>query len=166
MTYPVAVALAGHETPLGVTSIVAKKLNPTWYPPITIRADQPWLPDAVGPGPDNRSAPRALYLGWPTYLVHGTNRPEGIGRSGSYGCIGLYPEDITALFRAVPVGTTVRVLRQDVGVTWRDGHLIAQIYPNEEQGRALMPVALVSYAPSPTIFMRVCAIWPSAIMPM
>lgn len=144
ITLPVGVALAGHETPMGVTQIVDKQRDPVWRPTPTIRADQPWLGDSVPPGPRNPLGSAALYLGWPAYLIHGTNMPEGIGRSGSYGCLSLYPEDIVSLFRIVPVGTQVRTVRQDVAVAWVKGALTAQIYPNEEQGRALIPASTVS----------------------
>ena len=144
LTFPVGVALAGHETPQGATSIVAKQRDPTWRPTATIRAEQPWLPAVMAPGPGSPLGSAALYLGWPAYLIHGTNRPDGIGRAGSYGCLSLYPEDIRALFEAVPVGTPVRVIRQDVAAAWSNGRLIAQIYPNEEQGAGLRPVREVS----------------------
>jgi L,D-transpeptidase ErfK/SrfK len=144
LTFPIAVALAGHETPLGETTIVNKQRDPEWRPTPTIRADQPWLPAVVGPGPSNPLGRAALYLGWPTYLIHGTNRPDAIGRSGSYGCMSLYPEDIRVLFDAVPVGTSVRVVRQDTAAIWSGGHLVAQIYPNEEQGVDLRNVIDVS----------------------
>ncbi len=144
VTFPVGVALAGHETPQGATTVVDKQREPTWRPTPTIRADQPWLPASVGPGPQNPLGAAALYLGWPAYLIHGTNRPDGIGRSGSYGCLSLYPEDIRALFDAVPVGTPVRVVRQDVAAAWSNGRLVAQVYPNEEQGAGLRSLGDVS----------------------
>ena len=41
------------------------------------------------------------------YALHGTNRPETIGRSVSHGCVRLRNEDIETLYRMVPVGTPV-----------------------------------------------------------
>ena len=41
------------------------------------------------------------------YAIHGTNRPETIGRSVSHGCIRLRNEDIRELYSMVPVGTPV-----------------------------------------------------------
>jgi hypothetical protein len=41
------------------------------------------------------------------YALHGTNRPETIGRSVSHGCVRLRNEDIQKLFEIVPVGTVV-----------------------------------------------------------
>jgi hypothetical protein len=41
------------------------------------------------------------------YAIHGTNKPELIGRSVSHGCIRLRNEDIARLYEIVPVGTAV-----------------------------------------------------------
>ena len=35
-----------------------------------------------------------MRLGWPSYLIHGTNKPPAVGMRASAGCIRLYPEDI------------------------------------------------------------------------
>jgi hypothetical protein len=43
------------------------------------------------------------------YALHGTNRPETIGRSVSHGCVRLRNEDIETLYRMVPVGTPVYI---------------------------------------------------------
>ena len=53
-----------------------------------------------------------MRLGLPSYLIHGTNRPYGVGIRVSSGCIRMYPEDIKSLFAQVPVGTTVRIINQ------------------------------------------------------
>ena len=41
------------------------------------------------------------------YALHGTNRPETIGRSVSHGCVRLKNEDIATLYEIVPIGTVV-----------------------------------------------------------
>jgi hypothetical protein len=41
------------------------------------------------------------------YALHGTNKPETIGRSVSHGCVRLRNEDIAKLYEIVPVGTPV-----------------------------------------------------------
>lgn len=46
-------------------------------------------------------------LAWPSYVIHGTNKPDGVARRISDGCIRLYPEDIERLFALVEVGTPV-----------------------------------------------------------
>jgi hypothetical protein len=41
------------------------------------------------------------------YALHGTNRPETVGRAVSHGCVRLKNEDIQRLYEMVPVGTPV-----------------------------------------------------------
>ena len=43
------------------------------------------------------------------YALHGTNKPETIGRAVSHGCVRLRNEDIAALYESVPVGTPVYI---------------------------------------------------------
>jgi hypothetical protein len=43
------------------------------------------------------------------YALHGTDKPETIGRSVSHGCIRLRNEDIETLYRMVPVGTPIYI---------------------------------------------------------
>jgi lipoprotein-anchoring transpeptidase ErfK/SrfK len=43
------------------------------------------------------------------YALHGTNRPETIGRAVSHGCVRLRNEDIEKLYGMVPVGTPVYI---------------------------------------------------------
>lgn len=49
---------------------------------------------------------RRLKLG-DGYALHGTNRPETVGRSVSHGCVRLRNQDIEWLYERVPVGTPV-----------------------------------------------------------
>jgi L,D-transpeptidase ErfK/SrfK len=68
----------------------------------------------VPPGPDNPLGTHALRLSARSILIHGTDRPWGIGRRASHGCIRLYPEDIVRLFELVRVGTPVEIVREPV----------------------------------------------------
>jgi hypothetical protein len=43
------------------------------------------------------------------YAIHGTNRPETVGRAVSHGCVRLRNEDIAQLYAMVPVGTPVYI---------------------------------------------------------
>jgi L,D-transpeptidase ErfK/SrfK len=133
VTYPLGLGVIGKTTPLGETRIVRKQANPTWYPPDSIRAAEPDLPAVVPPGPDNPLGAFALYLGWHLYRIHGTNKPDGVGRNVSHGCIRLYPDDIDKLFHAVRVGTPVRVVAQPAEVAWRGSDLYVVAYPSKEQ---------------------------------
>lgn len=136
-TYPVGVGGEGRSTPLGVTRIVNKRTRPTWYPPPSILAEDPELPAAVAPGPNNPMGAYALYLGWPMYTIHGTNKPYGIGRNSSHGCLRLYSEDIVRLFTRVHVGTEVRVINQDAEWAWVGDDLYLAVFPTKEQTEEL-----------------------------
>lgn len=134
---PLGIGSEGLETPLGDTAVVNKRRDPTWRPPESIRAERPDLPAAVPPGPDNPLGAFALDLGMPLYRIHGTNRPYGVGRRVSHGCIRMYPEDIEALFAEVRVGTPVRIVDQPAKVGWRDGRLYLEVHPTQQQVDAL-----------------------------
>ncbi|HLW26609.1 MAG TPA: L,D-transpeptidase family protein [Kiloniellales bacterium] len=134
MTFPLGVGREGRGTPMGNTSIVRKTEHPTWYPPASIRAEKPELPSVVPPGPENPLGTRALYLGWPAYLIHGTSMPFGVGRRVSAGCIRMYNEDVETLYPQVPVGTPVTVVDQEVKIAWLDdGELYVEVSPSQEQ---------------------------------
>ena len=137
VTYPVGVGREGWETPLGMTEVVRKKAAPTWYPPESIRAEKPELPKVVPAGPDNPLGEYALYFGWPRYLLHGTNKPFGVGRRVSSGCIRLYPEDIEKFFPMVPIGTKVMVINEPLKLGWSDGMLYMEVHPTLEQANQI-----------------------------
>ena len=85
------------------------------------------------PGPDNPLGDYALYLGWPTYLIHGTNLPYGVGRRVSRGCIRMYPEGVARLYPQIPIGTKVTAVQQFVKVGWHRGELYLEAQPDVEQ---------------------------------
>jgi L,D-transpeptidase ErfK/SrfK len=133
-TYPISIGRSGLETPTGQTFVARKQANPTWYPPPSIRAENPKLPRAVGPGPNNPLGAFAIYLDWPRFLLHGTNRPTSIGRRVSHGCIRLYPEDIAELFRLVAVGTPVTVVDQPLKLGHdAAGGIFMEVHPSARQ---------------------------------
>lgn len=110
-TYPVSIGRQDWHTPLGSTKIVRKKKDPNWYPPESIRKEHEEkgdpLPKVVKAGPDNPLGNRAMYLGIQGYLIHGTNKPNGIGLRVSHGCIRMLPRSIEELFDLVDVKTPV-----------------------------------------------------------
>ncbi|MEK0083865.1 L,D-transpeptidase family protein [Benzoatithermus flavus] len=129
-TYALGIGRDGFELKYGQTRIVRKKEKPTWYLTESEKRDHPELGNAVPPGPDNPLGEYALYLGWPTYLIHGTNKPYGVGRRVSRGCFRMYPEGVARLFREVQVGTKVTVLDQRVKVGWHQGELYIEVQPD------------------------------------
>jgi len=132
-TYPIGAGAEAGMTPRGTTRVVGKVVKPVWYPPKSIRKEQPDLPGLVPPGPDNPLGEYAFRLGWSRYLIHGTNKPYGVGRNVSHGCIHLYPEDIEKLFKEVPIGTPVRVVDDAMRFAWIDGALYLALAPTHAQ---------------------------------
>lgn len=157
VSHPLGIGQESWETPLGSTTVSRKGSNPTWYPPKSIRAEKPWLPAAVPPGPDNPLGEYAVYLGWPKYLIHGTNKPAGVGRRVSHGCLRMYPEDIEALFSQVAIGTPVTVVDQPLKVGWRGRHLYIEVHPTQSQADQLEIESRFSAAPVPDLRKRIMA---------
>jgi L,D-transpeptidase ErfK/SrfK len=134
-TYPISVGQMDWKTPIGVTRIVAKQKKPNWYPPKAIREkhlqDGDVLPPFIPAGPDNPLGDYAMRLGIPggAYLIHGTNKPVGVGMQITHGCIRLYPEDIEVLFNEVPVGMAVRIINQRIKTGWGpDGAMYLEVH--------------------------------------
>jgi len=133
ITHPIGIGKMGWATPEGVTKIVRRQADPTWRVPASVikehreeRGEE--LDKVIGPGPDNPLGKFAFYLQWPSYLIHGTNKPAGVGLRSSHGCIRLYPEDIAQLYDTVPIGTQVRVVNQPFVFGWHEGQLYMQPY--------------------------------------
>lgn len=133
ITHPIGIGQVGWSTPAGITKVVRKRADPVWYPPASVRKehaeDGEILPAKIGPGPDNPLGRYAFTLDWPSYLIHGTNQPYGVGLRASHGCIRLYPEDIAQLFDQIPVGTKVTVVNQPQVYGYRGDTLYLQSYP-------------------------------------
>jgi L,D-transpeptidase ErfK/SrfK len=134
VTYPISVGKMDWKTPLGLTRIVDKRVRPTWYPPESVRkeheADGRPLPRAVPPGPDNPLGEFAMRLGIPggAYLIHGTNRPAGVGMQVTHGCIRMFPEDIEQFFKMVAVNTPVRIVHQPYKMGWQGDQLFMEVH--------------------------------------
>ena len=122
ITYPIGIGRQGWSTPTGRTRITQKKANPSWTVPASIlrehRLDGDPLPRVVKAGPNNPLGLFALRLSMPSYLIHGTNKPYGVGMRISHGCVRLYPENIETLFKQVRVGTQVKIVNQPYLIGW------------------------------------------------
>tara|TARA_R110002096_G_scaffold5863_18_gene27048 strand:+ start:427 stop:1539 length:1113 start_codon:yes stop_codon:yes gene_type:complete len=141
-SYPIGIGREGWATPLGATKVIQKVVDPAWYPPKSIRAEHAELgdplPSVVPAGPDNPLGRHMLQLALPGYLIHGTNKPAGVGLRVSHGCIRMYPEDIETLFERVPRQTPVRIVNQPALAGWRDGELYLEVHaPLAEDERDL-----------------------------
>ena len=127
------------DTPLGETRITAKAKNPSWYPPESIRAEHEAegnpLPRIVPPGPDNPLGEYAMRLDIPGYLIHGTNRPAGVGMRVTHGCIRMYPEDILFLYNELKIGTPVRIINEPIKLGWDERKLFLEVHSSLDSKR-------------------------------
>lgn len=109
ITHPLGIGRVEWKTPEGTTRITAKQENPAWIPTPSIRKEYAKngnpLPGIVPPGPGNPMGTHVLRLAWPSYAIHGTDKPPSIGLRGSHGCLRMYPEDIAHIYNDVPIGT-------------------------------------------------------------
>lgn len=133
-THPIGIGKDGWSTPEGMTRVTARVKDPVWHPSPALRRDHfndngERVPAVVPAGPDNPLGKYEFKLGWPSYLIHGTNKPYGIGLRSSHGCVRLYPEDIEKLYAMVPIGTPVHVVNQPFLFGWQDHQLYLQAYP-------------------------------------
>lgn len=85
-TYPVGIGKAVTPTPLGDFYIVSRIAHPGGI-----------------------LGTRWLGLNYDAYGIHGTNRPESIGRMVSNGCIRLHNHHVETLFDLTPFGTPVHI---------------------------------------------------------
>lgn len=109
MRYGIGVGREGF-TWSGEQSVARKIEWPDWRPPAEMLVRQPYLPRFMAGGPGNPLGARAMYLGETEYRIHGTNKPDTIGRRVSSGCIRLTNEDVVDLYERVKVGAKVIVL--------------------------------------------------------
>ena len=86
--YPIAAGASGTPSPIGV-----------------FRVNSRFMPDMSGFG----TRFLGLSVPWGSYGIHGTNKPESIGRNASHGCIRMRVKDMEALFPIVSNGTKVIV---------------------------------------------------------
>jgi len=139
-SFPVSIGRIEWSTPVAQTQIVEKAENPSWRPPASIVAERESdgnpLPELIPPGPDNPLGEFALRLGLPGYLIHGTNKPYGVGMRVTHGCVRMYPEDIEFLYPLVPVGTPVAIVNEPIKLGWQGDRLYIEIHPPLEEEQA------------------------------
>ena len=106
-TYPIAVGMAGLETPAGLYDIENKQVNPYWHVP-----NSDWAGSLAGqvipPGPTNPIKAR-----WMGIIggagIHGTSDDASIGSNASHGCIRMHIPDVIDLYDRVPLGAAVYI---------------------------------------------------------
>lgn len=107
VSYPIAVGMAGLETPTGIYHVQEREVDPSWHVP-----NDAWAGSLAGqtipPGPGDPLVARWLGLGGGVG-IHGTNEPFSIGSRASHGCIRMLVPDVIKLYPRVPLGTAVYI---------------------------------------------------------
>ncbi|MBM4762218.1 L,D-transpeptidase [Bacillus sp. B15-48] len=105
--FPVATGRSQDLTPEGIFTITVKAVNP-YYRKKNI------------PGGDPENPLGTRWIGFDAeetdgriYGIHGTNRPDSIGKYISQGCIRLHNEGVEFLFNHIPLGTKILITSSD-----------------------------------------------------
>ena len=114
--FETAVGAPKSPSPTGVYKIVNSIADPTWYTKGKV----------VPPGKCNPLGTRWLGLSCRGYGIHGTNRPNSIGRNASHGCIRMRNREVEELFKMVAVGDQVELYGE---LTPEIAHLFAMPSP-------------------------------------
>ena len=141
-TYPLGIGRQGFNTPTGNYRITFKTKDPVWKVPEASRLANPELPLYIPPGPDNPLGEFWLQLSIDTYGIHGTNRPYGIGRNVSQGCIRLYPEDIEDLYGYVKPGTVVKIIDEPVKVGRDKDNVFIEVHRADRSESEIIKLAI------------------------
>lgn len=113
-SFPCSVAMDRNKIPIGELRITTFAPNPIYvfdpdnYPELSAGQAKGKL--IIPAGPNNPVGNYWLSLNLPGYGIHGTYKPETIGRAESHGCFRLTNWDIVLLAKAVKVGTLIRVV--------------------------------------------------------
>lgn len=105
--YPVGTGRDPSATPEGTFRIVFK----TWFPSWT----NPETGERI-PGGSPRNPLGSRWMGLDVgdtkgrvYGIHGTNRPDTVGRHVSLGCVRMHKRDVEELYGLVEIGTEVKI---------------------------------------------------------
>ena len=112
--FPVSIARKVEKRPLGELRVIVAIANPdyTFDPavfPESEEARQLGRKLILPPGPNNPVGVAWIGLDRPGYGIHGTPKPEQVGRTESHGCFRLANWDAQTLLRLVWVGLPVVV---------------------------------------------------------
>ena len=107
--FETAVGAPKSPSPTGSFQIVNSIADPTWYT----------KGKTVPPGKCNPLGTRWLGLSRKGYGIHGTNRPDSIGKNASHGCIRMRNREVEELFKMVAVGDQVEFLGERTPETLR-----------------------------------------------
>jgi len=116
-SFPATVGSVERPSPRGVHKVVGVSLDPVYvYDPAKLT----WGPKGHGkltirPGPNNPVGLVWIALNAPGYGIHGSPRPDKIGKTASHGCVRLTNWDALLLSSALKPGTPVVFVHQRGG---------------------------------------------------
>lgn len=113
--FPCSIAQRVEKRPVGELHVVAAAANPnyTFDPevfPESAEARQLKTKLILPPGPNNPVGVAWVSLDRPGYGIHGTPKPEDVGRTESHGCFRLANWNAELLLKLVALGTPVLVV--------------------------------------------------------
>ena len=167
VTYPISIGKMDWDTPIGRHRIISKASNPSWHPPESIRQERAKrgeiLPRVVPPGPDNPLGAYAMRLNLTSYLIHGTNNPDGVGMRVTSGCIRMFPEHIEQIFPQVGVGTPVSIISEPIKIGWAADTLYVEVHPPlEEESESQLRMRFTSLLREAALLRGLEIDWPRA----
>jgi len=144
MTFPIGIGKEGADfknnawdTPVFSGYIVKKAKDPSWHPPESVRVSTfqsigLTLPFVMSPTPKNPLGQYAVYTSKPSYLIHGTNYPYGVGDQVSAGCLRMLPEDIEQLYYTIAEHTPIKTFRQPFDVGILNNQIYFEAHPEQK----------------------------------
>jgi lipoprotein-anchoring transpeptidase ErfK/SrfK len=112
--FPCSIAARVEKRPVGELSVTVVVPNPDYLfnPenfPESAEAQELGRKLRLNPGPNNPVGTAWIGLNLPGYGIHGTPKPEDVGRTESHGCFRLANWNAEYLLQLVTVGTPVRI---------------------------------------------------------
>jgi len=142
-TFPIGIGRQGFTTPEGSFEITARVKDPVWTVPESVRNEKPELPSIIPPGPHNPLGKYWLQLSVNGYGIHGTNRPFGIGRKVSHGCIRLYQKDIEELYKLTKIGTPVKIIKEPIQVRHYENKIYLAVHSSDMDDSELLNLTVL-----------------------
>ncbi len=127
-TYPVGIGVSGWETPVAAGRITHRQMDPTWVVPEALREKYGTV--SIPPGKNNPLGKYWIGLSLDGYGIHGTNFPWGVGRLVSHGCIRLYPEHISLLYKEVYVNKPFEIVYEPLKIGIKDHSIFMEVHPD------------------------------------
>ncbi|MDB6021125.1 MAG: hypothetical protein JWQ04_982 [Pedosphaera sp.] len=113
--FPCSIAKRVEKRPVGLLRVVVVAPNPNYTFDPDVFPESPEAHELkrkliLPPGPNNPVGVAWIGLDRPGYGIHGTPRPEDIGRTESHGCFRLANWNAEFLLRLITIGTPVYVV--------------------------------------------------------